>query len=85
MSLSFNEIKTLKKNTKFCETGYGLTIWYEMLDDPIEETNGDLQQLKWKGKNTQTGEVTEFLTTKKFEHYGPKIYLYDAYARLPKM
>jgi len=85
MPLSFNEIKNLKKDTKFCECGYGMTVWYELMNNPVEEVNDELHQLKWQGKNAETGEVTDFLITKKYEHYGPKIYLYDAYVASPKM
>lgn len=84
MSMSYNEIKALKAGDKFCEAGYMMSVWYEILEDINEKADDKYTQLSWKGKNVETGEVTDFLITKNLEHYGPKIYLYDPYFRAGK-
>lgn len=85
MGLSYKEIKNIEKGTEFCESNYLLNVWYEMIDNPVEEFNGELKQLKWQGKNKESGEIQDFLITEGLEHYGPSIYFTEAYVDINQL
>lgn len=46
---------------------------FEMIDKPRRVFNSPYQQIFWTGKRSD-GKVVDFLSTKDFMHYGPKIW-----------
>lgn len=80
MSLSFDQIKTLKVGDSFYDCGYGKSINFIVTESPIIGNGVDGHAtLSWKGINAE-GVIIDFLITQGLEHYGPKIYGFDPYA-----
>lgn len=69
-------IEDIKIGDIHYEFDYGFGIKCEVLTTPIR--NND-KQWTWLSKNVNTGEEIEYLVTEGFEHYGPKLYNYEAY------
>lgn len=65
---------TLKVGDVFYECAYGNCVKFTVTSDAIVEND----QIKWKASSENITE-TDFLITKGYEHYGPKIYSSPAY------
>ena len=65
---------TLKVGDVFYECAYGNCVKFTVTRDAIVEND----QIKWKASSENITE-TDFLITKGYEHYGPKIYSSPAY------
>lgn len=69
-------IENIKIGDIHYEFDYGFGTKCEVLTLPIRSSNG---KWEWKSKNLITGEEIDYLVTEGFEHYGPKLYDYEAY------
>lgn len=65
-------ISKLDVGVEFYEAGYG---WLYCTRKP--EVNDD-GEWRWRGTNEHDEEI-EYLWIEKYSHYGPKIYLHQAY------
>lgn len=69
-------IENIKIGDIHYEFDYGFGIKSVVLTTPVRNNEN---QWTWTSKNVYTGEEIEYLVTEGFEHYGPKIYDYEAY------
>ena len=69
-------IENIKIGDIHYEFDYRFGIKCEVLTLPIRSSDG---QWKWKSKNLFTGKEIDYLITEGLEHYGPKLYDYEAY------
>ena len=64
----------MQVGTVFYECEYGMNLKMKVTTKPVFENN----QWKWKAEDHMGNEV-DYLLTKGFEHYGPRIYSEPAY------
>lgn len=83
MSLSYDEIKELKKGDKFWEGRHNMPFIVTITPYEIEaQINGEPKnQLLWWGFSEFDGDC-EFMVTEGLEHYGASIYRGQAYYNL---
>lgn len=67
---------SLNEGDIFHECGYGLNFEYVAAN--IVKTD---ETVRWQGLG-RDNKITDFLVTKGFEHYGPKIYSSPQYVRI---
>lgn len=86
-SIGFKQVAAFKPGDIFYECEYGMNMEFCVLTAPVPRENGGTyqdgtpyRQLEWLAVNTQTGEMTEFLTTDLLMHYGPRMYTQPEYA-----
>ena len=65
---------------KFVERNHSVgPVFYEVaLTEPTVETTSidgkECKQFKWIARNTETGEIIDYLITEGVEHYGPTLF-----------
>ena len=78
------DYKNLKIGDTFWECGYRTNVEYTVTDPPKVDTvyfeDREVNQWAWKAISTDGNEI-DFLITEGFEHYGPKLYYYQAYMK----
>lgn len=80
MSLSFEQVKALKKGQLIWECHQYGSIQVELLEDPYQQVSSSgYKQLLFKAKNVKSGREIDYLLTDKHMHYGPRLYHSNQY------
>lgn len=77
--LTFDDLMALSIGDKVYEYCYGVELESTVIRVPFTEGDGMYAKLLCKGKD---GAVIEYGINKDYQHYGPNIYNYRAYATL---
>lgn len=81
--LYYKELSEMTKGQVLYDEGRYDNLRITLIEDPTETVDGEFTQLRFQAI-TDDGEELRYLVTKGFEHYGPKLYTYQAYTT-PKM
>lgn len=81
MSMTFDEIASLKVGDVLFECQYGANISARVVIEPVAGTGYEGRRtLAWKAENTEDGTPIDYGLTEGLEHYGPRIYSEPQYA-----
>lgn len=81
-SIRDDEIQNLAVGDIFYECEMFANIEAEVIEAPVSADGFEgRKQWRWKARNTQNGEVIDYLLTEGLSHYGPRLYREPQYAR----
>lgn len=79
--LNYDDMLALKIGTKLYEYAYGVEIISTVVGKPYVDYTGD-NEFVHVPVVTEDGEEFEYGVNKKYQHYGPNVYNYEAYITL---
>lgn len=77
--------QSIKPGDLFYECASGMNIEAVAVSPVVESKSNfdkDRKQWSWTARNTQTGDLINYLQTEGLEHYGPRLYSSPQYVRL---
>ena len=80
MLTSWRIATSLKNNDVFFECECGMNSEYRVTENI--KFNDARDAISWKGVNTNTNEIVEFMIREDYQHYGPKIYKEPQYVSM---
>lgn len=77
--LNYDDMLALEVGTKLYEYSYGVEIISTVVDAPYIDSTGEFVHVPVVSED---GEEFEYGVNKKYQHYGPNVYNYEAYITL---